>query len=187
MLNWNTYFYVLRRFTYYFYLNELQPGQSFEVEVTEHALDRNLENLESFAIEEDFYIRKDDKAVEFRRMVEDIVYFRAFNLVFTIDNMVPSPEVADYENGAMNLALDLRRKTKNSARKTKEYKESMYSFLSLLMNKVQKRNTHVLELMIPNTINYVTQMLPTRGVVSILKTNLLPSRSQLLQLHLTNL
>lgn len=63
----------------------------------------------------------------------------------------------------------------------------MYSFLSLLLGKVQKRNTNMLELYIPNSINYVAPMLPTRGVVSILKTNLLPSRSQLLQLHLLNL
>ena len=33
-LNWNYYFYTLRRFTYFFYTNEVQDAQVFEIEIT---------------------------------------------------------------------------------------------------------------------------------------------------------
>lgn len=61
-LAWNNYFYALRRFTYYFYSGEVQESQIFDIEIMEKALDKNMENLESFGIEEDFYVKKDEKS-----------------------------------------------------------------------------------------------------------------------------
>lgn len=82
-------------------------------------MDRNLENLESFAIEEDFYVKKDERAVEFRRMIGEIVFFRAFQMVYSLDNLAPVPAITEYENGGIDLSLDFRRRTKNNARKSK--------------------------------------------------------------------
>jgi|JI6StandDraft_1071083.scaffolds.fasta_scaffold13263_7 beta-xylosidase len=120
-------------------------------------------------------------------MVEEIVFFRAYQMVYAIDNLAPTTSVTGYENGGLDLEMDFRRTTKNIYRKTKEYKESMSSFLTHLMAKVQKRMTRTLSLYVPQTLNYVVPALPTKGVVEILKTNLVPSRSPLLQLHLVNL
>lgn len=44
-LAWNTYYYALRRFTYYFYSNDNQDSQIFDIEITEQALDKNMENI----------------------------------------------------------------------------------------------------------------------------------------------
>lgn len=63
----------------------------------------------------------------------------------------------------------------------------MSSFLTHLMAKVQKRVTRTLALFVPTSLSYVVPTLPTKGVVEILKTNLVPSRSPLLQLHLSGL
>ena len=120
-------------------------------------------------------------------MVEEIVFFRAYQMLYAIDNLAPTTSVTGYENGGLDLEMDFRRTTKNIYRKTKEYKESMSSFLTHLMAKVQKRMTRTLSLYVPQTLNYVVPALPTKGVVEILKTNLVPSRSPLLQLHLVNL
>ena len=120
-------------------------------------------------------------------MVEEIVFFRAYQMVYAIDNLAPTTSVTGYETGGLDLEMDFRRTTKNIYRKTKEYKESMSSFLTHLMAKVQKRMTRTLSLYVPQTLNYVVPALPTKGVVEILKTNLVPSRSPLLQLHLVNL
>jgi hypothetical protein len=56
-----------------------------------------------------------------------------------------------------------------------------------MMAKVQKRLTRVLSIYVPQSLSYVIPTLPTKGVVEIIKTNLLPSRSPLLQLHIVGL
>jgi hypothetical protein len=120
-------------------------------------------------------------------MVEEIVFFRSFQMVYAIDNLAPSSSVTEYENGNLNLEMDFRRTTKNVYRKSKDYKECLSSFLTYMMAKVQKRLTRVLSIYVPQSLSYVIPTLPTKGVVEIIKTNLLPSRSPLLQLHIVGL
>jgi len=132
-------------------------------------------------------VKKDERSGEFRRMVEEIVFFRAYEMVYAIDNLPPSTSVTEYENGGVDLEMDFRRTTKNVFRKTREYKESMSSFLTHLMMKVQKRKPRTLTLYVPPSLTYVVPPLPTKCVLEILKTNVIPSRSPLLQLHLVNL
>jgi hypothetical protein len=132
-------------------------------------------------------VKKDEKSVQFRHMVEEIVFFRSFQMVYAIDNLAPSSSVTEYENGNLNLEMDFRRTTKNVYRKSKDYKECLSSFLTYMMAKVQKRLTRVLSIYVPQSLSYVIPTLPTKGVVEIIKTNLLPSRSPLLQLHIVGL
>jgi hypothetical protein len=132
-------------------------------------------------------VKKDEKSVQFRHMVEEIVFFRSFQMVYAIDNLAPSSSVTEYENGNLNLEMDFRRTTKNVYRKSKDYKECLSSFLTYMMAKVQKRLTRVLSIYVPQSLSYVIPTIPTKGVVEIIKTNLLPSRSPLLQLHIVGL
>lgn len=115
------------------------------------------------------------------------MFFRSYQMVYAIDNLPPTTSVVLYENGGLDLDMDFRRTTKNVYRKTKEYKEALSSFLTHLMAKAQARMTRMLGLFVPTSLSYVAPTFPIKGVVEILKTNLIPSRSPLLQLHLSSM
>ena len=84
LMAWEPYFYVLRKYTFYFYKSETASSQDFELEIVEKSIDTNMENIEAFAVSDNFYVKKDKSSKQFRQLVTTIAYWRSYLMVLRL-------------------------------------------------------------------------------------------------------
>lgn len=83
----------MRKYTFYFYKSETSDSQEFMCEIMEKTIDTNMENIESFAVTDNFYVKKDSSSRVFRSLVTQIAYWRSYLMIYALQDQPPDKKI----------------------------------------------------------------------------------------------
>lgn len=175
------YFYVLRKYTFYFYLSDMSDSQEFSEEIMERSIDTNMENRESFAVTDNFYVRKDNQSRLFRKLVTDIAYWRSYLMLYALQDQPPNSKIREFVEHEENHLIMESFKEKTS--KTFKYEsEIVFTFLNSLLENIQERKSiKLIEMYFPRDMLYMQNFLFINDTKTTLKTNIIPPKKHPLQ------
>lgn len=97
-----------------------------------------MENIESFAVTDNFYVKKDANSKIFRSLVTKIAYWRSYLMIYALQDMPPDKKIRDFvENNESVLVMESLKTRPKTSKTFKHESEIVFTFLNTLLLKIK--------------------------------------------------
>ena len=90
-------------------------------EIMEKSIDTNMENIESFAVTDNFYVKKDSSSRVFRSLVTQIAYWRSYLMIYALQDQPPDKKIREFVDNGEDILIMEHLKTRPKTSKTFKY------------------------------------------------------------------